>query len=245
MYKITSPLEQFIVSKPTIFSCLPLFTSLTFNVFFIFFIISFLLSLCNKVTNYSVTQYLVMRLFFLVSEVVTQNVKLKKQIYILHLFIIFLFILLANLVGLLPYSFSLTSHFSVTFFISFSFWFFTLIIGIKKNGWYFFKIFLPVKVPILIAPLLIYVEIISYLIRPFSLAIRLSANMLVGHILLKIVSSVAWALVNSGSFFFLFFFWLPILILFLVMLLELIIAFLQAYVFLVLMTIYLNEAINI
>ena len=105
--------------------------------------------------------------------------------------------------------------------------------------------FLPVKVPLLIAPLLIYVEIISYLIRPFSLAIRLSANMLVGHILLKIVSSVIWAIINSGSFFLMFFLWVPVLILFLVMLLELIIAFLQAYVFLVLMTIYLNEAINI
>ena len=129
-----SPLEQFIVSKPLILSGLTLINSLTFNVFFIFFIISFLLSLCNKVTNFTLTQYFIMRLFFLVTEVVLQNIKLKKQIYILQLFTTFLFILFANLVGLLPYSFSITSHFSVTFFISFSFWFFTLIIGIKKNG---------------------------------------------------------------------------------------------------------------
>jgi F-type H+-transporting ATPase subunit a len=129
-----SPLEQFIVSKALIFSGLSLINSLTFNVFFIFFIISFLLSLCNKVTNFTLTQYFIMRLFFLVTEVVLQNIKLKKQIYILQLFTTFLFILFANLVGLLPYSFSITSHFSVTFFISFSFWFFTLIIGIKKNG---------------------------------------------------------------------------------------------------------------
>ena len=129
-----SPLEQFIVSKPLILGGLTLINSLTFNVFFIFFIISFLLSLCNKVTNFTLTQYFIMRLFFLVTEVVLQNIKLKKQIYILQLFTTFLFILFANLVGLLPYSFSITSHFSVTFFISFSFWFFTLIIGIKKNG---------------------------------------------------------------------------------------------------------------
>lgn len=129
-----SPLEQFIVSKPLILSGLTLINSLTFNVFFIFFIISFLLSLCNKVTNFTLMQYFIMRLFFLVTEVVLQNIKLKKQIYILQLFTTFLFILFANLVGLLPYSFSITSHFSVTFFISFSFWFFTLIIGIKKNG---------------------------------------------------------------------------------------------------------------
>jgi F0F1-type ATP synthase membrane subunit a len=116
-----SPLEQFIVSKPIILSGLSFISSLTFNVFLIFIIIGFLLSLCNKVTNITVIQYFMMRLFFLVTEVVLQNVKLKKQIYILQLFITFLFILFSNLVGLLPYSFSITSHFSVTFFISFSF----------------------------------------------------------------------------------------------------------------------------
>lgn len=240
-----SPLEQFIIVKPVLFEVFSLFSTATYNIVFIYFFIGFLLHLSKGVTSFSFMQYVVIRLFLLVAEVSIQNIKLKKQIYILHLFITFLFILIANLIGLLPYSFSLTSHFSVTFFISFSFWFFTVIIGVKKNGWYFFKVFLPVKVPLLIAPLLIYVEIISYLIRPFSLAIRLSANMLVGHILLKIVSSVVWAIINSGSFFLMFFLWVPVLILFLVMLLELIIAFLQAYVFLVLMTIYLNEAINI
>lgn len=240
-----SPLEQFIIVKPVLFEVFSLFSTATYNIVFIYISIGFLLHLSKGVTSFSFMQYVVIRLFLLVAEVSIQNIKLKKQIYILHLFITFLFILIANLIGLLPYSFSLTSHFSVTFFISFSFWFFTVIIGVKKNGWYFFKVFLPVKVPLLIAPLLIYVEIISYLIRPFSLAIRLSANMLVGHILLKIVSSVVWAIINSGSFFLLFFLWVPVLILFLVMLLELIIAFLQAYVFLVLMTIYLNEAINI
>jgi len=240
-----SPLEQFIIVKPVLFESYSFFSTSTYNIIFIYFFIAFLLHLCKGVTSFTFMQYVVTRLFLLVAEVCVQNIKLKKQIYVLHLFITFLFILIANLIGLLPYSFSLTSHFSVTFFISFSFWFFTVIIGVKKNGWYFFKVFLPVKVPLLIAPLLIYVEIISYLIRPFSLAIRLSANMLVGHILLKIVSSVAWAIINSGSFFLMFFLWVPVLILFLVMLLELIIAFLQAYVFLVLMTIYLNEAINI
>ena len=116
-----SPLEQFIIVKPVLFEVFSLFSTATYNIVFIYISIGFLLHLSKGVTSFSFMQYVVIRLFLLVAEVSIQNIKLKKQIYILHLFITFLFILIANLIGLLPYSFSLTSHFSVTFFISFSF----------------------------------------------------------------------------------------------------------------------------
>lgn len=186
-----SPLEQFIIITPSIFQQNLYLSNASYNILFIYMLIALILSTCTGVTRISFLQFIIFKLFTLVKDVAIQNIKIKNQVYILHLFITFLFILLANIIGLFPYSFSLTSHFSVTFFISYSFFVSIVLIGLKKNGLFFFKIFLPVKVPIFIAPILICVEIVSFIIRPLSMAVRLSANMLAGHVLLKILSLIS------------------------------------------------------
>jgi F-type H+-transporting ATPase subunit a len=185
-----SPLEQFITVKPLFFFNISILSSICYNVIIVYIIIIFIIYSCKDVTHLGFIQYVVLKLFLLVKDVVKKNIKIKKQIYILHFFILFLFILLSNLIGLFPYSFSLTSHFSVTFFLSYSFFFMTIIIGIQRNGFRVVRVFFPVKVPYIIAPLLVIVEAISFFIRPLSLAVRLSANMLAGHILLKILATV-------------------------------------------------------
>lgn len=245
----SSPLEQFLpLLRPTIFGKFHLYwlSNTSYNIIFVYVLLAFLLYLSSSnVTEIGFVQFVMQKLFLLVKLVCESNIKINKQVYVLDLYIKFMFILLSNLIGLFPYSFSLTSHFSVTFFLSYSFFLSTVIIGFKVNGWRFFKILLPVKVPLFIAPILICVEVVSFFLRPLSLAVRLSANMLSGHILLKILAIASWGALSSGNFLFIILSFIPVIILFLVMLLELMIAFLQAYVFLVLMTIYLNEAINI
>jgi F-type H+-transporting ATPase subunit a len=185
-----SPLEQFIIIKPLFLFNISMLPSICYNIMVVYLIIIFIVYSCKNVTHLGFIQYTVLKLFLLVKDVLKKNLKIKKQIYILHFFILFLFILLSNLLGLFPYSFSLTSHFSVTLFLSYSFFFTMIIIGIKRNGLRAVKFLFPVKVPYIIVPLLVIVELISFLIRPLSLAIRLSANMLAGHILLKILATV-------------------------------------------------------
>lgn len=132
---IFSPLEQFVpISLLAFFGKISLISNISYNVLIVYVILAFLVSTCKNVTNIGFVQYIVQKLFFLVKDVAIKNIKIKKQVYILHLFITFMFILIANLVGLFPYSFSLTSHFSVTFFLSYSFFFSMIIIGLKKNG---------------------------------------------------------------------------------------------------------------
>jgi F0F1-type ATP synthase membrane subunit a len=132
---IFSPLEQFTpISVLTFFGNFSLLSNISYNVLIVYIIMIFLISRSKSVTDIGFIQYVVQKLFFLVKDVSIKNIKIKKKVYILHLFVIFLFILIANLVGLFPYSFSLTSHFSVTFFLSYSFFFSMVIIGLRKNG---------------------------------------------------------------------------------------------------------------
>lgn len=132
---IFSPLEQFTpISALIFFGNFSLLSNISYNVLIVYIIMIFLISRSKSVTDIGFIQYVVQKLFFLVKDVSIKNIKIKKQVYILHLFVIFLFILIANLVGLFPYSFSLTSHFSVTFFLSYSFFFSMVIIGLRKNG---------------------------------------------------------------------------------------------------------------
>jgi ATP synthase subunit 6 len=116
---------------------------------------------------------------------------LRKKHFILYYFITFLVILTCNLMGMFPYSFAITSHFNFTFFMSLSFFYGLMIIAIRFKNIFFFSIFYPSGVPVAMLPLLIPIEIISYYSRIFSLAIRLFANIMSGHILVKILSLFA------------------------------------------------------
>jgi F-type H+-transporting ATPase subunit a len=146
---------------------------------------------------------------------------------------IFVFILTANFLGITPFGFTITAHFGLTLLLSSSFFIGWIIVGFRTMGLKFFKIFVPKGIPMWLLPLLVLIEVLSFFIRPISLAIRLFANMLAGHILLYIIASGCFAV----SRIFLGFGLLPFVCILAFFLLELGIAFLQAYVFTVLLCI--------
>ena len=160
------------------------------------------------------------------------------------IFFLFSFLVLSNLIGMVPYSFTITSHIFVTFSLSFTLFIGINIIAIKTHKLHFLGFFLPSGVHIALAPLLVPIELVSYIARVFSLAIRLFANMMSGHTLLKIIAGFAWTMISFGGvWYFLQLF--PLMIIIAVTVLELGIAILQAYVFTILICLYLNDALNL
>lgn len=160
------------------------------------------------------------------------------------IFIVFTFILFCNLIGIIPYSFSVTGHLAVTFFFALSFFVGITIIGFINFRIHFFSLFFPQGTPLVIAPLLVIIEIVSYFSRPISLSVRLFANIISGHSLLKIIAGFAWSIATAGGFLALTSL-VPLVILTALIGLEFTIAFLQAYVFTVLVLIYSNDAFEL
>jgi ATP synthase subunit 6 len=182
-------------------------------------------------------------LYLLVRSMVRENLYVRKQQYFTVLFYLFFTLLIANLVGMVPYSFTITSSFIVTFFIAMTHFVAINHLAVVKHQWQVSDLFLPSGAPLMIAPFLIFIEAVSYIARVFSLSIRLFANMLSGHALLKILIGFSWALLNSGSVMILLAAF-PWIIVTAIMFLELLIAFLQAYVFTILITLYINDVLN-
>ncbi len=158
-------------------------------------------------------------------------------------FSIFMFILVTNMVGLIPYNFTVTSHIIVTAALALLVFFTVLIYGFWRNGLHFFNLFVPKGVPIYILPLIVFIEVLSFLSRPISHSVRLFANMLAGHITLKVFAGFVTMLGGFGIAG-----WLgatlPLAMTVALTALELLVAFLQAYVFAILTCIYLNDAIH-
>ncbi|MEX0808349.1 MAG: F0F1 ATP synthase subunit A [Dongiaceae bacterium] len=172
-----------------------------------------------------------------VAGMLRDNVGVGGRRYFPFIFTLFMFVLFCNLLGMIPYSFTVTSHIIVTFALAAVVFIGVTIIGFARNGAHFLKIFVPSGVPIFLLPLLIVIELISYLIRPVSLSVRLFANMLAGHTMLKVFGGFVVSLGLIGG-------WAPLTFVVALTGLEILIAFLQAYVFAVLTCIYLNDAIN-
>lgn len=158
-------------------------------------------------------------------------------------FSLFMFILTVNMVGIIPYTFTVTSHIIITVALAMTVFITVLVYGFWKNGLKFFKLFVPSGIPIYILPLIVVIEVISFLSRPISHSVRLFANMLAGHITLKVFASFVTMLGAFG-----FVGWigaaLPLALTTALTALELLVAFLQAYVFTILTCIYLNDAIH-
>jgi F-type H+-transporting ATPase subunit a len=154
-----------------------------------------------------------------------------------------MFILFCNLIGMIPYTFTVTSHIIVTVAFALLVFLTVLIYGFWRNGWRFFKLFVPSGIPIYILPLVVFIEVLSFLSRPVSHSVRLFANMLAGHITLKVFGGFVTMLGALG-----FLGWLgailPLGLTVALTALELLVAFLQAYVFAILTCIYLNDAIH-
>jgi len=169
----------------------------------------------------------------------------RSEPFLPLLFSLFLFILCSNLFGLIPFWFCLTSQFYFTILLSFSMFFGLTIFGFKIQSYHFLALFVPQNVPSLLLPFLILIEVISYLSRAISLAVRLFANMVAGHVLLHILMGLCLVILKGVQNLLI----LPVIVIFLVVLgailtLEIGIAFLQAYVFVVLCAIYLNDSLT-
>jgi F-type H+-transporting ATPase subunit a len=158
-------------------------------------------------------------------------------------FSLFIFVLVVNLLGLLPYGFTVTSHIIITVALALLVFITVLVYGFWKNGLRFFKLFVPSGIPIYILPLIVFIEVLSFLSRPISHSVRLFANMLAGHITLKVFAGfiVMLSAFGVGG-------WLgailPLSLVVALTALEFLVAFLQAYVFAILTCIYLNDAIH-
>ena len=157
-------------------------------------------------------------------------------------FSLFMFVLLGNMLGMIPYSFTFTSHIIVTFALALVVFIGVTILGLVKHGMHFFSFFVPPGVPKAMWPLLIPIEIISYLSRPISLSVRLFANMLAGHTLLKVIGGFVFGL---GAISFGVGGLLPLALMVALTGLEIVIAFLQAYVFAILTCLYINDALHL
>ena len=154
------------------------------------------------------------------------------------IFTLFMFVLFCNMVGMLPYSFTVTSHIIVTFALAAIVFIGVTIIGFIKHGIKYLELFVPKGVPFVLLPLIVIIEIISYLSRPVSLSVRLFANMMAGHTMLKVFGGFVISLGLLGG-------WLPLSFSVALTGLEILVAFLQAYVFAILTCIYLNDALNL
>jgi len=160
------------------------------------------------------------------------------------IFSLFTFICVSNLVGIIPYTFTISSHIIITVALALLVFFTVLIYGVYKNGLKFFKLFVPSGVPIYILPLVVFIEVFSFFLRPVSHSVRLFANMLAGHIALKVFAGfVALLGVSLGAIG-----WIggvaPLALTVAIYALEILVAFLQAYVFAILTCIYLNDALH-
>lgn len=168
-----------------------------------------------------------------------------KQKFFPCILVTFTFLLFCNLQGMIPYSFTVTSHFIITLGLSFSLFIGITLVGFQRNGLHFFSFLLPAGVPLPLAPFLVLLELISYCFRALSLGIRLFANMMAGHSLVKILSGFAWTMLCLNNIMYFLGGLGPLLIVFALTGLELGVAILQAYVFTILICIYLNDAINL
>lgn len=173
-----------------------------------------------------------------IAGMVRDNVGNEGRRYFPFVFSLFMFILFGNMIGLLPYSFTFTSHVIVTFAMAAFVFLGVTVIGLVRHRMHFFSYFLPKGVPMVMAPLLIPIEVMSYLSRPVSLSIRLFANMMAGHTMMKVFAGFVVPLGILGG-------WAPLSVDVALTAFEFLVAFLQAYVFTILTCIYLHDAIHL
>ena len=186
----------------------------------------------------SKTQFITEMSYTFIAKMINDTAGSGAKSFFPFIFTLFMFVLFCNMIGMLPYSFTVTSHIIVTFMLAATVFIGVTIIGFIKHGIKYLELFVPKGVPIILLPLIIVIEIISYLSRPVSLSVRLFANMMAGHTMLKVFGGFVISLGLLGG-------WLPLSFSVALTGLEILVAFLQAYVFAILTCIYLNDALNL
>jgi len=198
----------------------------------------------NKVVSdkWSISQE---SLYATIHSIVVNQINARNgQIYFPFIYTLFIFILVNNLIGMVPYSFASTSHFILTFSLSFTVVLGATILGFQKHGLEFFSLLVPAGCPLGLLPLLVLIEFISYLARNISLGLRLAANILSGHMLLNILAGFTYNIMTSGFIFF-FLGLIPLAFIIAFSGLELGIAFIQAQVFVVLTSSYIKDGLDL
>lgn len=183
-------------------------------------------------------------LYGAIAGMVRDNIGQKGRQYFPFIFTLFMFILMGNLMGLLPYSFTYTSHLAVTGILALIVFFMVFAFGLFNHGLKFFSLFIPSGAPLWLMPFIIPLELISFFVRPLTLAIRLFANMMAGHIMLKVVAGFAVGAASMGAvgvFIGVF----PVLINIALLAFELLVAVIQAYVFAILSCVYLKDTVDL
>ena len=175
-------------------------------------------------------------LFEFISNMVRDTMGEEGRKFFPFIFTLFMFVLICNLLGMVPYSFTVTSHIIVTFALALTVWFGATIYGFYKNGFGYLKLFAPSGTPMAMLPLLVPIEIISYFTRPISLSVRLFANMMAGHTMLKVFGAFVVALGWAGI--------VPLAVMVGFTGLEILVAFLQAFIFAILSCMYINDALH-
>jgi F-type H+-transporting ATPase subunit a len=183
-------------------------------------------------------------LYSFIANMIRENIGTKGMQYFPLIFTLFMVVLMGNLLGLIPYSFTYTSHLIVTVALAFLVFLTVIIFGIAKHGTHFFSIFMPPGVPLWLVPLILPLEIISFLIRPITLSVRLFANMMAGHLMLKVFAGFSVAMASMGAAGYLAGMG-PLLFNALLTAFELLVALIHAYVFSVLSCIYLKDTVEL
>jgi ATP synthase subunit 6 len=249
--RMSSPLEQFEVFPVFGFVGNRLFNiSVTnsnffgllvlFGIFF-FFIVLFIFGNGLIIPNRWQTSLEFFYLFCF--GIIVESAGASGKIYFPFIFTLFLFILCCNLVGLIPYRFTITSHLAVTLVLALGIWFGKLFVGFRHHGIALLGMFIPMGIPFLMVPFLVRIELVGFTITAIRLPVRLFANIIAGHILLKVLGGFAWSILTFGGILYLIHF-LPIVSLFLLVGLETGVALIQAYVFTILTCLYLGDIIK-
>jgi len=254
MIQFFSPLEQFEIIPLISIYLNVLDFSITNEVVILslifFFVYSlFIFSTKTETSSFYIIphrwQIVVEGMFKLILAMIVDNIASKKgQYFFPFVFTLFCYILMLNLIGLVPYSFTFTSHLIVNFALALFMFIGINIICVRIHGLEFFSLFLPGGTSFVLALLLVPIELISFIFKPISLSIRLFANMMAGHTLLKVIAGFAWSLSGTTGILFLLHY-IPMLILIPLFGLELGVALIQAFVFSILTCIYLNDSINL
>lgn len=248
-----TPLEQFQVLSFFSFNLFYLDLSFTNIILITFFVFIFLFAFVCLFSSYDGTFYIVPNnwqiiletLYEVIAQLLFDNISTKGEIYFPFIITIFLFIMFSNLIGLVPYSFTITSHIIITFTLSLTIFIGVNIISISIYRLKMLSLFIPANTSIGLAFLLVPIEFISYIFKPISLGVRLFANLMAGHTLLKVIVGFSWTMVLLNNIVLSILHVFPLLVLILLFGLELGVALIQAYVFTILSCIYLNESINL
>jgi F-type H+-transporting ATPase subunit a len=251
---ICSPFEQFVVNLHKVAEnhILPLEGKIYITetlivcvwIILLYCALYLILALKKQDNTQSALLTLMKLLYEFVSEIVSMYLPVKGRIYFPLFFYLFLFITTSNLIGILPYAFTITSHLSITFSLAFMIWFGVVVIGVRENGLRFLSLFFPRGVPFILVPFLVLIETVSYVFRPVSLALRLFANIVAGHILLETLALFIYKMVYPAHITFLSVLVaaVPFIVCMVLIVFEFAVALLQGYIFIVLACIYLKDS---